>query len=85
MRTMYRDMTDEQRLAWGRAELAARKAELTLRTAGGLIAAQRNAKARRNAIGASASAASAMVADATREIRRAEMRGAGITVSGSPK
>lgn len=67
---MYRDMTDEQRAEWGRAEVAARKADLMTRTAEGLEAAKRNARSRRNAIGASESAAASMVIEATRHARR---------------
>ena len=39
-------MTDDQRLAWGRDELAARKADLLVRTDEGLQAAKRNAESK---------------------------------------
>lgn len=64
------EMTPEQMLAWGKAEHAARIADLSIRTPEGLAAAQKNAEARRKAIGASRSAASAMVIDATRAMRQ---------------
>lgn len=67
---MYSDMTGEQRMAWGVAEAAARIADLSIRSAEGLKAAQANAEARRKMIGASRSAATAMVIDANREKRR---------------
>ena len=65
----YADMTEAQRKEWGRIELDARKADLTVRTRGGLKAAQDNAKARRKAIQATRAQATAMVLDATRESR----------------
>jgi len=68
---LYSDMTSEQRMAWGVAEAAARIADLSIKSAEGLKAAQANAEARRKVIGASRSAATEMVMDATREKRRA--------------
>ena len=68
---MYSGMTSEQRMAWGVAEAAARIADLSIRSAEGLWAAQANAEARRTAIGASRSAATEMVIAANREKRRA--------------
>lgn len=70
---MYRDMTDEQIEAWGQAERDARMADLSIRGADGLIDAQRNATARRLAIGASINQAASAVNAASRAKRRAEM------------
>lgn len=67
----YRDMTAAEMLAWGHAEHAARIADLADRTPSGLKRAQEAAETRRKAIGASRSAAAAMVADAGRARRRA--------------
>ncbi|MDG9972955.1 hypothetical protein [Stenotrophomonas sp. GD04032] len=66
----YREMTAEQMLAWGLEESEARQADLRVRTAEGLAAAQANAEARRKLIGASRSAAASMVIDANRHARR---------------
>lgn len=68
---MYRDMTGEQMLEWGKAESAARQADLTVRSAEGLRQAQANAETRRKAIGASRNAAADMVICANRQVRRA--------------
>lgn len=67
----YRDMTDADMLAWGAAESEARKADLAVRGAEGLRAAQANAETRRKAIGATRGQASDMVIRANREARRA--------------
>ncbi len=67
----YRDMTDEQRLAWGASERESRIADLTgVQSANVLKSAQDAAKARRRIIGATIGQASDMVIRATREIRR---------------
>ena len=66
----YRDMTAEQKLAWGEQERRARIDDLKDKTPAGLKRAQANARARRLAIGASDSAAASMVADAGRAARR---------------
>jgi len=71
---IYRDMTPEQITQWGRAEADARIADLSVRSPDGLIAAQRNASARRRAIGATIGQAASAVSDATREKRREDMR-----------
>lgn len=68
----YADMTEAQRLEWGRSERDARKADLTARTREGLIAAQGNAEVRRKAIQATRAQATAMVIEATRESRCAK-------------
>jgi len=70
----YSDMTPDQMLAWGLEEIAARQADLTIKTAGSIKAAQKNADARRKLIGASLDAASAMVVNANRQKRRNELR-----------
>lgn len=62
----YRDMTDEQCLAWGREESAARIADLAVRSADGLRIAQANADVRRKAIGATSGQAADMVIRANR-------------------
>jgi hypothetical protein len=67
----YRDMTDAQMLAWGRAESLARQEDLQVRSAEGLKQAQANAETRRKLIGATRSQASDMVIRANREARRA--------------
>lgn len=66
---LYRDMSSEERLRWGEEESAARKRDLSVRTPEGLARAKINAEARRMLIGASASAASEMVADFHRQQR----------------
>lgn len=66
----YRDMTDAQALAWGRAESIARKADLQIRSAEGLKQAQANAEARRKLIGATRGEAADIVIRANREARR---------------
>lgn len=66
----YRDMTAAEMLAWGAAESAARQADLKVRSAEGLRAAQANAELRRKAIGATVGQASDMVIRANREARR---------------
>jgi hypothetical protein len=72
--TPYRDMTDEQMLAWGAAESAARIADLAeVKSAEALAAAQAKAKARRKLIGASIGQATSMVIRANREIRIKEL------------
>lgn len=71
MNTQYRDMSDEEMLAWGAAESAARKADLAAsRTPAGLLAAQENANQRRKLIGATMGQAADMVIRANREARR---------------
>ncbi len=80
---LYRDMTSEQMLAWGKAEAEARQADLSVRTVEGLKAAQENAEARRKLIGASRSAAASMVSDALRAKRVAEHQAAKATGSAS--
>jgi hypothetical protein len=66
----YRDMTDEQRLAWGHLESEARIKDLAdTRTEAALKAAQDNAAARRKLIGASRGQASDMVIRASRAKR----------------
>lgn len=72
----YRDMTAEQMLEWGRAESAARQADLRPGTAASLERAQRNAEVRRRAIGATMNAAAAMVIAANRADRIARARSA---------
>ena len=67
----YRDMTEAQLLAWGQAEAAARIADLAVRSAEGLKAAQENAETRRKAIGATRGQAADLVVLATRAARRA--------------
>lgn len=64
---MFRDMTDAEQLAWGRAEREARTADLRLRGAEGLRRAQTNAEARRKVIGATRSQAARLVARANNE------------------
>lgn len=71
---MYRDMTEEQRLAWGAAEAEARVVDLRVRSKAGLVAAQEAAKARRRAIDASVSAAASMVSTALRAKRVKEFQ-----------
>ena len=67
---MARDMTEAQRLEWGAAESAARKASLAVvKTADALAAAQASAESRRRAIGASRSWASSAVIAANRRAR----------------
>ena len=69
----YRDMTAEQMLAWGAAESASRQADLAgVKSAEALKLAQQQAERRRKAIGASRSAAAAMVIDANRAARIAK-------------
>lgn len=70
----FRDMTPDKQLAWGREELAARKADLLDRSADGLARAQTNAESRRKKISASRSQAANAVARATREIRCGALR-----------
>lgn len=65
----YSEMTEPEQLAWGAAESARRIADLADRTAEGLRAAQRNATARRRAIGASLGQAADMVILANRAAR----------------
>ncbi|MBB1599517.1 hypothetical protein [Variovorax sp. UMC13] len=65
----YGDMTEAEKLAWGAAESKRRIADLADRTADGLRAAQRNAAARRHAIGASLGQAADMVILANRAAR----------------
>lgn len=66
----FKDMTPEQKAAWGAAEAAARAVDLTDKTLAGLRRAQANAEERRKAIGASNTAATALVIDANRTKRR---------------
>lgn len=67
----YRDMTEEQCLAWGAAESRARIADLSgVKSAAALKAAQDAAKTRRRLIGASTGQAADMVIRANREARR---------------
>lgn len=66
---LARDMTDDERIAWGRQEADCRKVDLTVRSAAGLAAAQANAEARRKSIGASRLWASSAVSDALRLAR----------------
>lgn len=68
----YRDMSDEQMLAWGAQEHAARIAGLEDRSPEGLAKAQRAAEQRRKAIGATKGQAASMVHDAGVARRRAE-------------
>lgn len=68
----YRDMTEAQLLAWGQAESAARIADLAVRSAEGLKAAQANAETRRKAIGATRGQAADLVVLANRAARIAE-------------
>ena len=68
----YRDMTEAQLLAWGQAEAAARIADLAVRSAEGLKAAQENAETRRKAIGATRGQAADLVVLANRAARIAE-------------
>lgn len=68
----YRDMTEAQLLAWGQAESAARIADLAVRSAEGLKAAQENAETRRKAIGATRGQAADLVVLANRAARIAE-------------
>lgn len=71
MDKQYRDMNAEERLAWGIDESRQRQQELTaVNSAEALKEAQDNAKHRRNAIGASLAAASRMVIEANRHLRR---------------
>lgn len=66
----YRDMTGEQRLAWGRAESAARKDDLAvIKSAEALATAQANAEQRRKLIGATRTQATGMVIEANRAAR----------------
>lgn len=67
---MYRDMTAEQMLAWGRAEHAARMSDLRDRGEHGLAVAQQNAKSRRTEIGASTSQVDSMLRAVATERRQ---------------
>lgn len=67
-----RDMSEEERLAWGLAESRLRKADLAdVKSAEALKVAQANAKARRLQIGASRNAAADLVIAASRHLRQA--------------
>lgn len=68
---MYRDMTDAQRLEWGRAESLARQADLKVGGAEGLRRAQKNAEVRRKMIGATVGQAADAVIRANRAARDA--------------
>jgi hypothetical protein len=63
-------MTYEEEIQWGTTEAAARIADLAVRSAAGLKAAQDNAERRRKEAGLSRSRAAALVIQATREKRR---------------
>jgi len=67
----YREMSDQEMLAWGAEESKARGVDLAVCSAEGLAQAQSNAKARRKAIGATRGQAADMVIRANREARRA--------------
>lgn len=62
-------MTYEEELAWGAQESKLRIADLAVRTAAGLKAAQDNAAARRRAVGLSVSRAAELVIRANRQAR----------------
>ena len=69
----YRDMTDEQRSAWGREESAARQSDLAvIKSFAALAAAQANAERRRKLIGATRGQASGAVIQANRDKRISE-------------
>lgn len=65
----FGDMTDKQRLAWGKAEAALRNAEMQARLVEVRKAMQASAKARRKVIGATQRQATAMVTAALRAPR----------------